>query len=382
MSFQQVVPYLTTYGEGTGQVSERSVEEQAADTTFRERALLLQLTRDAIVVRAYSDARIKFWNRSATDLYGWTEQEALGEVIHELLQSKYPEPLKDIEQKLATLGRWEGEIIHTTKKGIELVVHSKWSIVRDIHKQPVSILELNSDMTERKRAELSARENERLAGLGMASAIFAHEIANPLNGISTNLQMVEFELKSRKDLDRNVLANLHFAIEEIRRLGELLNEFRSLSRPQTLNVQPTNLVQAIHQVLIPEMAAWRATGITIKRDCDETLPQIMLDEDKMKQVILNICKNAVEAMPEGGTLTLACYESGDRIILEISDTGRGIPKDLDPFQLFTTTKPTGTGLGLPLVHQIITAQGGQIEYTSAPDKGTTFTISFPLTSTA
>ena len=363
-------------------MSERTVEEQAADTTFRERALLLQLTHDAIVVRAYSDARIKFWNRSATDLYGWTEQEALGEVIHELLQSKYPEPLKDIEQKLATLGRWEGEIIHTTKKGIELVVHSKWSIVRDIHKQPVSILELNSDMTERKRAELSARENERLAGLGMASAIFAHEIANPLNGISTNLQMVEFELKSRKDLDRNVLANLHFAIEEIRRLGELLNEFRSLSRPQTLNVQPTNLVQAIHQVLIPEMAAWRATGITIERHCDETLPQIMLDEDKMKQVILNICKNAVEAMPEGGILTLTCYESGGRIILEISDTGRGIPKDIDPFQLFSTTKPAGTGLGLPLVHQFITAQGGQIEYTSAPDKGTTFTISFPLTSTA
>lgn len=359
-------------------VNERTSDPGTTGEALREPGLLLQLTHDAIIVRAYSDAEIKFWNRGAADLYGWAEEEALGKVIHELLRSKYPEPLNDIVEKVTRFGRWEGELTHTTKDGIELVVDSRWSLVRDVDEKPVNIIEINSDITERKHAELRAQENQRLAELGTAAAMFAHEVANPLNGISTCLQLVSSELGKKEDQDSSLLADLHFAEEEIRRLGKLLNEFRSLAQPLALNLRPANLAQAVDAVIVPELSSGKAAGIGVERDIGETPSRILMDEDRMKQVILYLCRNAIEAMPEGGILKVRCYQSGDRGILEISDTGVGIPKDSDIFQLFTTTKSAGTGLGLAVVRQIVAAHSGEIEYISEPGKGTTFRIALPL----
>ena len=105
----------------------------------------------------------------------------------------------------------------------------------------------------------------------------------------------------------------------------------------------------------------------------------MLDPDKMKQVILNLCKNAVEAMPQGGCLTVKGYlSSAETIVLEVSDTGIGIPEGMDIFEIFQTTKPDGTGLGLPLVSQIVSAHRGTVDYVSEPGKGTTFRLSLPV----
>jgi signal transduction histidine kinase len=99
----------------------------------------------------------------------------------------------------------------------------------------------------------------------------------------------------------------------------------------------------------------------------------------VKQVILNLCKNAVEAMPEGGSLTLKGYLSGaDTIVVEVSDTGIGIPEGMDIFEIFRTTKPDGTGLGLPLVSQIVSAHRGTVDYFSEPGKGTTFKLTLPV----
>ena len=108
------------------------------------------------------------------------------------------------------------------------------------------------------------------------------------------------------------------------------------------------------------------------------MPPIVLDREKMKQVILNLCKNAVKAMPEGGCLTLKDYLSSVDTLVEISDTGIGVPEGMDVFEIFRTTKPHGTGLGLPLVGQIVSAHRGTIDYVSEPGKGTTFILSLPV----
>jgi signal transduction histidine kinase len=106
---------------------------------------------------------------------------------------------------------------------------------------------------------------------------------------------------------------------------------------------------------------------------------IMLDRDKMKQVILNLCKNAVEAMPEGGCLTLKGYlSSADTLVLEISDTGIGIPEGTDVFEISEPPSPTARGLGLPLVSQIVSAHRGTVDYSSEPGKGTTFKLTLPF----
>jgi signal transduction histidine kinase len=119
-------------------------------------------------------------------------------------------------------------------------------------------------------------------------------------------------------------------------------------------------------------------GITVQLQFNSPLPPVMADADKIKQVILNLCKNAVEAMPDGGCLILRGYHSGQMAVLEISDSGVGIPEGMNIFERFKTTKADGSGLGLPLVQQIVSAHHGTIEYATEPGRGTTFKIYLPV----
>lgn len=232
--------------------------------------------------------------------------------------------------------------------------------------------------SKQKRPEHWAQERERLAVLGTTASVFAHEIANPLNGISLSLQLVEKAIE-RKEMDVSFLRGaVRNAIREIGRLGSLLNEFRSFGLPQTLDLQPTDPTRLVEEFLAVELIAYRAAGITVKLEFESDLPPAMLDAGKIKQVILNLCKNAIEAMREGGCLTLKAYRSGWMVVLEISDTGIGVPDGLNIFELFKTTKSGGSGLGLPLVRQIVSAHNGTIDYTSEPGCGTTFKVCLPV----
>jgi PAS domain S-box-containing protein len=348
-------------------------KKQTLENALRNQALLLQLAHDAIIVRSLEGGQIHFWNNGATEIYGWSANEAIGMQIHELLHCRSSaRSLKEIEETVARNGRWQGEVIRTGKDGTELILDSRWSVLRDLEGRPVEILELTSDITARKYAEQKAQENEWLAGVGTMTAIFAHEIGNPLHAISTSLDLVERQL-SKLQLDSRIKKTLELSTHEIQRVSTLLTEFRTFARPQRANLKPGKLVDLIQDVLVPQIAVCRKSGITIKRELAELEP-ILLDEDKIKQVIVNLCKNAIEAMPDGGVLTVRTQQSGDLAVLEISDTGMGIPEGVDVFQLFTTTKSDGTGLGLPLVRQIINAHRGSIQYITQPGQGTTFKI--------
>lgn len=144
---------------------------------------------------------------------------------------------------------------------------------------------------------------------------------------------------------------------------------------QTVKLQPSNLRQIVDEVLAPNITHYKEAGVSVTVESDENLPLVALDREKIKQVILNLCKNAVEAMPEGGLLTIRAYQAGDSVILEFNDTGHGIPEGFDPFHLFKTTKPDGTGLGLPIVQQIVSDHHGTVDYVSESGKGTTFKVS-------
>jgi two-component system sensor histidine kinase HydH len=156
-----------------------------------------------------------------------------------------------------------------------------------------------------------------------------------------------------------------------------LSEFRAFARPRIARLKSTDLIELVKDVLVPQAAVCKNAGIRIVREFRALRP-ILMDPDKIKQVVLNLCKNAIEAMPDGGILTIRTHEEKDTAVLEISDTGMGIPKGIDVFQLFKTTKPNGTGLGLPVVRQIIAAHRGSVEYTSAPGQGTTFRVCLRL----
>jgi PAS domain S-box-containing protein len=238
--------------------------------------------------------------------------------------------------------------------------------------------ELRTEIAERQRLQEQLIENSRLAAIGTTAAKIAHEIANPLNGMSLTVQRLERQLASHTSgLDQPIQTTLRRLRDEIRRLTGLLDDFRSLSRREQYNFQPTALAVIAAEILAMEVESCVAKGIRVEQLLPPDLPLVQADRNKLKQALWNLCKNAVEAMPQGGTLTLRARSSGADVILEIADTGAGVPAGVDIFEPFTTTKLSGSGLGLVVVRQVVAAHGGSITYSSEPGKGSKFRLSLP-----
>lgn len=224
-------------------------------------------------------------------------------------------------------------------------------------------------------AEKLAHAKRQKEAAETTAAMFAHEIANPLNGLLTSLDLLQLEMETSSESSASEL--LKAAREEISRITALLNDFRAVARPQLFDFRPADLKKIVEEVMATELPILRAEGIEFETDFAPALPPVVADTDKLKQAILNICKNSIDAMPQGGLLKIATSIQNGAVSLEISDTGIGIPRNLDPFQLFKTTKVNGTGLGLAITAQIVSAHKGRIQYASTEGSGTTFTIHLP-----
>ena len=347
------------------------------EETRRKQTQRLLLSPDAILIRRFTSGRIVFWNRGAHKLYGWTKKKAMGTLVYSLLETELPESPRHIKAQLRRHGCWSGELVQTRKDGRRIIVESHWSLRQSLNRGPMEIVEINYNLTDKKPSGQKALESERLARMGTMAAVFAHEVANPLTGLFASLQFAASDLE-RKQFDIPVLRDtVKGAMREVERLSSLLNEFRSLALPQTLDLKLTDLERIIQEILAVENTAYRSAGITVKFDFEKGLPAIALDAAKMKQAILNLCKNAVEAMREGGCLGVKAYRTRGMVVLEIADNGIGVPKGVNIFELFKTTKPSGSGLGLPIVQQIVSAHNGTIHYTTDAGHGTTFTVRLP-----
>lgn len=235
-----------------------------------------------------------------------------------------------------------------------------------------------------ERVNLQKHVSEKLAAaqkrkdeLETTAAVFAHELANPLNGVSTSLDLLSMELEGGCEKSTGTEL-IKAAKQEMARLAALVNDFRALARPQAFVFRPTDLKAVIDQVLAPELPGFKAAQIGFEANFAPSLPRVLADAPKLKQAVFNICKNAVEAMPGGGMLKITAGVRDDAVYLDISDTGVGIARNFNPFQIFKTTKATGTGLGLPIAAQIISVHKGRIEFKTEPGRGTTFTIYLPL----
>lgn len=233
------------------------------------------------------------------------------------------------------------------------------------------------ELLQTQLVQQKAQDSQQIVVLRTAAAVFAHEIANPLNAVSTCMQILQPEIEQLKN--STIQDMVESASAEIERLTRLLNDFRSFARPQSIYFKPTHLRKVIEDALAGEIAGFNARGIVVELDL-QPMPALMLDSDKMKEAILNLCKNAEEAMPRGGCLTIRGHvrEQEKVAVLEVSDTGTGVPSGVDVFQLFMTTKPGASGLGLPIAAQIIASHGGRIQQSAEPPPGTTFEILLPL----
>jgi two-component system sensor histidine kinase HydH len=235
----------------------------------------------------------------------------------------------------------------------------------------------NRHLTEIKTLEADMARGERLATVGNLAAAVAHEIRNPLSAVSMGLQRLraEFEPAEREEYRRMV----DLVQGEVRRLNAIVEEFLSLARPIQLRPEPVPVAALLDEIRrLVEPQAGRA-GIVVEQTIPDALPALRADRDRVKQVLLNLVLNAIEAMPSGGRLTLGGTASGPVVTLAVTDTGSGIPPELLPrvFEPYVTTKTRGLGLGLAIARRIVEAHGGRIEAESGAGRGTCFRVTLP-----
>ena len=220
------------------------------------------------------------------------------------------------------------------------------------------------------------RRADRLSALGELSAGLAHEIRNPLGSVEGAMQIL-----CRPGLPPETRQEFgELGQKEVNRLKGLLTNFLDFARPQTPKRSPTEPSQLLESVgrLAAETA--KMSGVQLRLEAAADVPAISLDPEQMKQVLLNLVINAIQAMPVGGEVVLRTLGKRDAVILEVRDEGTGIPpEDLERvFNPFVTTRPGGTGLGLSIAYQIVSQHGGHIAARRNPEKGMTFTVTLPL----
>lgn len=276
--------------------------------------------------------------------------------------------------------RCEGGLLQADNTNNPALILARWSRENEAPAaELIDQLKKEIELMQKQLAQQKAQDSQQIAVLRTAAAVFAHEIANPLNVVSTCMQILQTEHERHNDRTLVVQEMIESASTEIEGLSRLLDDFRSFARPQAIDFRPTHVTKVIEEALALYTTALSARGIAVDLDL-QTLPALMLDSDKMREAILNVLKNAAEAMPGGGRLTITGHvqEKENVAAVEVSDTGIGVPTGVDVFQLFMTTKPGASGLGLPIAAEIIAAHGGRIQRIPERGPGTTFEILLPL----
>jgi PAS domain S-box-containing protein len=364
------------------------LQRQRIEARTREQAEMLDKAQDAILVRDLQH-RITFWNRSAERVYGWTSAEAIGQSVFDLIYRDED----DFQQAMAHLlrhGEWNGEFTHVRKDGQKLAVESRWTLVRDDTGQPKAVLAINTDITERKKVEQQFLRAQRMESLGTLASGIAHDLNNLLAPITMGV-----DLLSRLDSNPKSVAILESMQRSAKRGAELVKQVLSFAR----GVDGTRTPQRLEPILQEVESMARNTfprNITIELNVIAGLWPVVADATQLNQVLLNLCVNARDAMPNGGRLELSAYNveidpetavlnrtltPGRYVVLQVTDNGAGIPQTIIDriFEPFFTTKEVGkgTGLGLSTVLSIVRSHGGSVNVYSEPNQGSVFKVYLP-----
>jgi PAS domain S-box-containing protein len=363
--------------------------QQRADERIREQAALIDQANDAILVCDLDD-RLTFWNRGAEVLYGWPAVEVKGQSAIDVLFKNRPGGLQEANQAVTAAGKWEGELTQVTRDGREIVVASRWTLLSDARGRPRSKLIINTDVTEKKKAENKLLRAQRLENIGRLAGGIAHDLNNILTPLIVGIDLLQ--LSCTDPSDRSLLATMGASVQ---RGADLIRKILTFARG--LDGQ-RHLVQL--GPLIGELAGlFQQTfpkSIAIRTDVAADLWLVNADATQMHQILTNLCVNARDAMPQGGRLRIAARNqpldeeeslwldglaAGRYVVLEVEDTGTGIPAAIRDriFEPFFTTKELGkgTGLGLSTTLDIVRHHGGRIRVESEKAKGTRFVVYLP-----
>jgi len=364
-------------------------ERKQAENRLREQARLLDLAQDAIMVRDMED-RVEFWNHGAEKLYGWTAAEVHCRQASSFLHEEPPSTAFAAKMAVTESGKWSGECKHLRKDGGTITVRSRWTLVRDELGVPQSILIINTDVTEQKKIEEQFLRAQRLESIGTLASGVAHDLNNILVPILMAAPLLRDDMPAA-ERDK-LLAIVESSAERGASIVKQVLTFARGADGDRVLLQPIYLVQEIAKIAEKTFPK----SMAVRTRYPEDLWTILADPTQLHQILLNLCINARDAMPAGGTLTLALENfdvdahyanmmpgarAGPHVLIEVSDTGTGIPhetidKIFDPF--FTTKElGKGTGLGLSTAIGIVKSHGGFMQVYSEVGRGTSFKVFLP-----
>ncbi|RUT05476.1 histidine kinase [Dulcicalothrix desertica PCC 7102] len=366
-----------------------ALERKRAERKIREQAALLNVATDAIFVCNLKN-QILFWNQAAERLYGWKEEEAIGKQTIQLWQEKNLSQLQSAFNILLRNGAWEGELKQTTKSGNIIIVESRWTLVPEFDNKAQAVLVVNTDITQKKQLEAQFFRAQRLESIGTLASGIAHDLNNVLAPILMTAQLLESQLR-----DERSQRLLPILISNAKRGANLVKQVLSFTRgiegERTLT-QIKHLLTEIQQIIKETFPK----SIQVSVNIHPELWTVIGNATQLHQVLMNLCVNARDAMPQGGKLEISAEnlfidenfanmnieaKVGNYILVSITDTGVGIPSDIVDriFEPFFTTKELGkgTGLGLSTVLGIVKSHGGFINVTSDVNRGSKFQVYLP-----
>jgi len=308
----------------------------------------------ALVLALDAEGKIVFWNRRLEEATGHRREAMIGRPGEALVAGGGPRALP-VEGGRDRLVRWQ--LAPPTPGG--------WSYA------------VGTDVTEAQERMTDAMRADRLAAMGTLAAGLAHEVRNPLNAALLQLTVLRRRLE-RPDCQPETLQPVAALVEqELQRLDRLVDDFIAFAQPRPLALRRTDvssLCRTIAATLAPDAGAAR---VRLQLEIPDGVPVLEADPEGLQHVLLNLARNALEAMPGGGTLTLRVRPGADQVDIDVADTGPGFPEGAPVFDAFFTTKANGTGLGLSIVHRIVTDHEGTVRVRSRPGD-TCFTVSLPV----
>lgn len=331
------------------------------------------------VIATDDSGRITTWNRAVAQLIGLSQNEATGkrprEVLPEQLSTHLIADLAPSAEAETTSREFNVRLTIGNRR-CELLCHPL--TITDSEQQYMGKVLLISDVTEIQSLEQRMRENERLAAVGRMAGGVAHEVRNPLSSIK-GLALL---LKNKFPAGSKEQDTADLLIQETERMNRTITEMLSFTRPTALRLEAIDLSALLFRCLELVQAEAQEIGVRTKFLSSPGVAEVAGDADRLQQVVMNIFLNALQAMANGGQLTVALAEvaGGQRVELTISDTGHGISRDLLPqvFYPYFTTKQGGTGIGLAISQKIVADHGGTIELESEPGQGTTVRVQIPV----
>ncbi|MDZ8105104.1 MAG: GAF domain-containing protein [Nostoc sp. DedQUE12a] len=369
-----------------------TIERKWAEQKIREQAALLDITSDAIIVRNFQN-QILFWNQGAERMYAWETHEALGKNLEEILCKETSPQMQAALKSVTDGGSWQGELHKVTKDGKEIIVESRWTLMRDEAEKPKSILSVDTDITEKKQLFAQFLRAQRLESLGTLASGIAHDLNNILTPIMSSTEMLALKLPNLDVRNQQLLKLLEHNSKRAADLVKQILTFSRRSEGKGVCLQIEHLLLEIEQIV--QSTFPKAIAVINNRPTYK-LWNILADPTQIHQVLMNLCVNARDAMPKGGTLSISAdnlfvdesfakinlnAQVGPYVVITISDTGFGISplileRIFEPF--FTTKEPgKGTGLGLSTVIGIVKNHNGFVKVSSEIGKGSQFQVYLP-----